>query len=153
MSFRHLPDGDRWTAFENIVLNRILLANPRTWQAFLKKSYKCNRGSAGNARAVRRRVWLQASRPLFRGRFGGGARELGEPGCRYRGGEEETLEFVAAEGSQERELRGRFDPLGHDVLPERVRHGDHRRHDRLGIGAAPEPFDEHAVDLDGAHGI
>src|SRR5437763_252265 len=49
MSFRHLPDGDRWTAFENVVLNRILLANPRTWQAFLKKSYKCNRGDAGNA--------------------------------------------------------------------------------------------------------
>src|SRR5207248_2213199 len=113
MSFRHLPDGDRWTAFENVVLNRILLANPGTWQAFLKESYKCNPGNARNAPGGPEAGMAAGLQALFRCRFGGRARELGEPGCRYGGGEEETLEFVAAEGLQERELRGRFDALGH----------------------------------------
>ena len=66
----------------------------------------------------------------------------------HRGSEEVALGDVAAEGAQRGELVGRFDALGDDDHPERVRHRGDALHDRRGALVAAQAQDERPVDLE-----
>src|SRR3546814_20511047 len=74
----------------------------------------------------------------------------GQAGVRVqRPRQPEPLDFVAALGTQELQLRLGLDALGDDVQPQRVGHGDDRAGDRGIVRLAREVVDEFLVDLDG----